>query len=219
MDPNLTAWASPGALVSLFPLPNVVLFPGVPLPLHIFEPRYRAMVADALEGDRLIGMVLLKPGFEADYESRPPIFPIGCRGVIVHSAKLDDGRYNIVLNGLERVRVIEEDHQRPYRRAVVEVLPDPPLDDEEGTAMRELRNRLETIVGLKDLADPAAQRLVEMPDTEFVHAMAAALDLEPLEKQALLEQPTLPKRAHALLELLEMHRLAANIPDRPARPQ
>lgn len=205
-------------LLSLFPLHNVVLLPGVPLPLHIFEPRYRAMVADALEGDRLIGMVLLKPGFEADYEGRPPIFPIGCRGVIVHSAKLDDGRYNIVLNGLERVRVIEENHERPYRRAVVEVLPDPPLDDEERTAMREMRSRLETLLGIRDSADPDIRLVMEMPDTEFVHQMAR-IALEPLEKQALLEQPTLPKRAHALLELLEMHRLAANMPGGPTRPQ
>lgn len=206
-------------LLPLFPLSNVVLFPGVPLPLHIFEPRYRAMVADALEGDRLIGMVLLKPGFEADYEGRPPIFPIGCRGVLVHSAKLDDGRYNIVLNGLERVRVVEENHERPYRRGIVDVLPDPPLDDNERLAMRELRQRLDAFTGVEDSAEPAARRLMETPDTEFVHAMATALDLEPLEKQALLEQPTLPLRAHALLELLEMYRLGGNMSTKSSRPQ
>jgi hypothetical protein len=196
------------ALLPLFPLPNVVLFPGVPLPLHIFEPRYRAMVADALEGDRLIGMMLLKPGFEADYEGRPPIFPIGCRGVIVHSTKLDDGRYTLVLNGLERVRVVEEHQDRAYRRASVEVLPDPPIDAADREAMRELRAGLEKFAGIPQLTDPAARRLVEMPDAEFVHAMASALDLEPLEKQALLEQPTLRLRAQALHDLLEMHKLA-----------
>jgi len=207
----------PPHLLPLFPLPNVVLFPGVPLPLHIFEPRYRAMVADALEADRLIGMVLLKPGFEANYEGRPPIFPIGCRGVIVHSTKLEDGRYNIVLNGLERVRVLEENHERPYRRATIEVLLDPLLDAEGKTAMLELRRRLDAFTGVQDSADPAAQRLVEVPDTDFVHAMATALDLEPLEKQALLEQPTLPLRAQALLDLLEMRRLSANTPAKPTR--
>ena len=70
------------ATLPLFPLPNVVLFPNVFLPLHIFEPRYRAMVADALKGDRLIGMVLLRPGWESDYEGRPPVFPTGCAGLI-----------------------------------------------------------------------------------------------------------------------------------------
>jgi len=204
-------------LLSLFPLPNVVLFPGVPLALHIFEPRYRAMVADALASDRLIGMVLLRPGFEADYEGRPPIFPIGCRGVIVHSARLDDGRYNIVLNGLERVRVVDENRERAYRRAIVEVLADPPVDAADQHALRELRGRLETFAGLPELTDPAAKRLVEMPDADFVHAMATALDLEPLEKQALLEHSTRLLRAHALGELLERRRLASHLPDPPGR--
>jgi hypothetical protein len=198
-------------LLPLFPLPNVVLFPGVPLPLHIFEPRYRTMIADALGSDRLLGMVLLRPGYESDYEGRPPIFPIGCRGVIVHSTTLDDGRYNIVLSGLERVRVIEENQDRAYRRAVVEVLADPAPAASDQEVMRGLRQRLEGFAGIAQLTDPAAKRLVEMPDADFVHAMAIALDLEPLEKQALLEQPTLPLRAHALVELLEMRRLAGNV--------
>src|SRR5213596_3395375 len=83
-------------LLPLFPLPNVVLFPNVFLPLHIFEPRYREMVADALASDRLIGMVLLRPGWERDYEGRPPVYPIGCSGVITHAERLHDGRYDIV---------------------------------------------------------------------------------------------------------------------------
>src|SRR6476469_5242590 len=95
-------------LLPLFPLPNVVLFPNVFLPLHIFEPRYREMVADALTADRLIGMVLLRPGWDRDYEGRPPIFPIGCSGVMTHVEQLDDGRFNIVLRGLERFRVVDE---------------------------------------------------------------------------------------------------------------
>ena len=103
----------------LFPLPNVVLFPNVFLPLHIFEPRYRAMVADALEGDRLIGMVLLRPGWEGDYEGRPPVFPTGCAGLITHHERLPDGRYNIVLRGLEKFRILDEDASRSYRIARV----------------------------------------------------------------------------------------------------
>ena len=83
----------------LFPLPHVVLFPNVFLPLHIFEPRYREMVADAITGDRMIGMVLLRPGWEQDYEGRPPVYPIGCSGLITHVEQLADGRYNIVLRG------------------------------------------------------------------------------------------------------------------------
>src|SRR5438876_645259 len=107
-------------LLPLFPLPNVVLFPNVFLPLHIFEPRYRAMVADALASDRMIGMVLLKPGWEAEYEGRPPIYPIGCSGVITHVERLKDGRYNLVLRGVERFRILQEDDGRSYRRATVD---------------------------------------------------------------------------------------------------
>src|SRR3954471_19818881 len=101
--------------IPVFPLPNVVLFPTVSLPLHIFEPRYRDMVADALEGDRIIGMSLLQPGYEATYEGRPPVYAVGCAGVITHAERLADGRFNIVLRGIERFRVDAEDASRSYR--------------------------------------------------------------------------------------------------------
>src|SRR4029077_9619600 len=107
-------------LLPLFPLPNVVLFPNVFLPLHIFEPRYREMVADALAGDRMIGMVLLRPGWEHDYEGRPPVYEVGCSGVITHFERLADGRYNIILRGVERFRILEKDDTLSYRRAIVE---------------------------------------------------------------------------------------------------
>src|SRR5436190_22366215 len=112
---NLNSEISMSELLPLFPLPTVVLFPNVFLPLHVFEPRYREMVADAISGDRVIGMVLLRPGWERDYEGRPPVYPIGCSGVITHSEKLADGRYNIILRGVERFRIVEEDQSRSYR--------------------------------------------------------------------------------------------------------
>jgi Lon protease-like protein len=107
------------SIIPLFPLPNVVLFPNVVLPLHIFEARYREMTADALKGDRIIGMVLLRPGWEGSYEGRPPIYDVGCAGVITHAEKLEDGRYNLVLRGMEKFSVLHEDYQRSYRRAEV----------------------------------------------------------------------------------------------------
>src|SRR3989441_3297261 len=124
-------------LLPLFPLPNVVLFPNVFLPLHIFEPRYREMVADAVASDRMIGMVLLRPGWERDYEGRPPIYPIGCSGVVTHVERLADGRYNIVLRGMERVRILEEDDLRSYRRARVEPVPDGEIRGDDRTAIRQ----------------------------------------------------------------------------------
>src|SRR5436190_15739676 len=98
--------------IPLFPLPNVALFPATQLPLHIFEPRYRALVSDALEGERLIGMVMLRPGWEPGYEGTPAVYPVGCAGFITHADRLADGRYNILLRGLDKFRILEE---RPAR--------------------------------------------------------------------------------------------------------
>src|SRR5918998_3396267 len=97
------------ATLPIFPLPNVVLFPNVFLPLHIFEPRYRQMVTDTLAGERMIGMVLLQPGYESDYEGTPAVYDIGCAGLITHVERLNDGRFNIVLRGLERFRILGEE--------------------------------------------------------------------------------------------------------------
>ena len=118
--------------IPIFPLPNAVLFPNVFLPLHIFEPRYREMVADALDGDRMIGMVLLRPGWEANYEGTPPVFPIGCAGLITHHERLPDGRYNIILRGLQKFRIRGEDEGRSYRVARIETIHEPsgPFEEE-----------------------------------------------------------------------------------------
>ena len=81
----------------LFPLPDVVLFPHMPLPLHVFEPRYRKMTADAMASHKTIGMTLLKPGWERDYYGRPPVYPVGCAGIVEECWPLEDGRFNIRL--------------------------------------------------------------------------------------------------------------------------
>ena len=110
----------------LFPLPGVALFPELPLPLHIFEPRYRAMVKDALSGSRVIGIVQARPGQEG---MPSPIFSIGCAGRIEGVAELDDGRSNIVLRGISRFRIDEELPQTgPYRTARVTALMEKVLD-------------------------------------------------------------------------------------------
>jgi len=197
------------ATIPIFPLPNVVLFPNVFLPLHIFEPRYREMVADALDGDRLIGMVLLRPGWEGDYEGRPPVFPIGCAGLISHHEKLPDGRFNIVLRGLEKFRVEREDDSRPYRLAHVTTMHEPLLDQERDQ-VRAARRRLETLLVPRSegrAQDPKVPPA--MNDEDLVNALAQYMELEPLEKQALLERHGLLQRCRSLIELLEMKLIVA----------
>jgi uncharacterized protein len=202
-------------LLPLFPLPNVVLFPNVFLPLHIFEPRYRQMIADAVLGDRMIGMVLLRPGWEHDYEGRPPVYPIGCSGVITHVEQLADGRYNIVLRGLERFRILDEEHDLPYRRGIVEGLSERPLTDEDRAAVGRQRTKLEAMLASPRGAMATEPRIPSaMGDEDLVNALAQYLDLEPLEKQALLEHHSLRARAEALVELLEIKIIAARTPGR-----
>lgn len=202
-------------LLPVFPLPNVVLFPNVFLPLHIFEPRYREMVADALADDRVIGMSLLRPGWERDYEGRPAVYPLGCSGLITHFERLSDGRYNIMLRGLERFRILEEDHQRSYRRAVIEPVAERTLTADDRHQLRQQRSRLGSLLSSsseKSGADPALPSA--MSDGDMVNALAQYLDFEPLEKQALLEKECLLTRAEALVELLEMKLLIARMPGR-----
>ena len=211
-------------LLPLFPLPNVVLIPNVFLPLHIFEARYREMIADAIASDRMIGMVLLRPGWERDYEGRPAIYPVGCSGVVTHFEKLPDGRYNIVLRGLDRFRIAEEDHQRSYRRAMIDPLPERSVTEDDRAMIRRQRSRLETLLspaadraGIEAKGSRASDRRMpaSMSDEDTVNALAQYLDFEPLEKQALLEKPSLRARAESLVELLEMKIMMARTPGMP----
>jgi Lon protease-like protein len=190
--------------IPIFPLPNVVLFPNVFLPLHIFEPRYRTMVADALQGDRIIGMVLLRPGYEQDYEGRPPVFEVGCAGVITHSQPTADGRYDIVLRGIEKFRVVDEDASRPYRlghvAAISDVIPPDAVEP-----LRRQRQRLEAVLAAaieRVRAEPKFPPSV--PDEDLVNALAQYLEMDPLEHQALLECDGVLARCRALIELLEI---------------
>jgi Lon protease-like protein len=195
--------------IPIFPLPNVVLFPNVFLPLHIFEARYREMVQHALDGDRIIGMVLLRPGWETDYEGRPPVYPVGCAGLITHAERLADGRFNIVLRGLEKFRIAAEEAGRSYRLAHVESLIED-LNDRDREEMRAQRRRLEALL-VPQAEGRASDAKVppSMPDEDLVNALAQYLELEPVEKQALLERDGLVARCRSLIELLEMKVIVA----------
>jgi Lon protease-like protein len=195
--------------IPIFPLPNVVLFPNVFLPLHIFEDRYRDMVSDALDEDRIIGMVLLRPGWEGQYEGRPPVYPVGCAGLITHAERLSDGRFNIVLQGLEKFRIQDEDDSRPYRLARVDSIEESRGDGDKNE-MRMARRRLEALLVPQPKgrgADPKVPP--SMADEDLVNALAQYLELEPVEKQALLERDGLLARCRSLIELLEMKVIVA----------
>ena len=170
------------------------------------------MVADALASDRMIGMVLLRPGWERIYEGRPAIYPVGCSGVLTHNERLPDGRYNIVLRGIERFRIIEEDQSLSYRRALVEPLLDTALDAGDRTAILHHRSKLESMLGPRRSSTGDPRMPASMSDEDLVNALAQYLDLEPLEKQALLEKPCLRSRAESLVELLEMKIMMARTP-------
>ncbi|HWE03101.1 MAG TPA: LON peptidase substrate-binding domain-containing protein [Tepidisphaeraceae bacterium] len=125
--------------IPLFPLPNVVLFPCAVLPLHIFEDRYRDMTAAALRGDRQIAMALLKPGWEKDYHRHPEIEPIVCVGTILTHELLPDGKYNFLLQGHTRARVVEEHGDRSYRLSHLKPLEQKPVSEAK---LAEDRHRL-----------------------------------------------------------------------------
>jgi len=197
--------------IPLFPLPNVVLFPNVFLPLHIFEPRYRQMVDDALRGDRIIGMVLLRPGWEPVYQERPPVYPVGCAGVITHSERLSDGRFNIVLRGMEKFRVTAEDDAQPYRVAYVDSVREP-APESFREEMQGARRRLESLLVPQPVGGAEPKMPAAMPDEELVNALAQYMEFEPVEKQALLEREGLLERCHSLIELLEMKVIVAHHP-------
>jgi Lon protease-like protein len=196
--------------IPIFPLSNVVLFPNVFLPLHIFEPRYRAMVSEALGGDRIIGMVLLQPKYEANYEGRPPVFGVGCAGVITHAEPLDGGRFNIVLRGTDRFRITGEDGGHTYRIARVDGLPEL-VSDEDRAELRRLRPRLEALLATALEREGSEPRFPPaVPDEDLVNALAQHLELDPLERQALLERDGVLARCRGLVELLQMN---ASAPD------
>ena len=187
----------------LFPLPGVALFPELPLPLHIFEPRYRAMVKDALSGSRVIGIVQARPGQEG---MPSPIFSIGCAGRIEGVAELDDGRSNIVLRGISRFRIDEELPQTgPYRTARVTALMEKVLDEE---ALTESLARVLHEIGQIDEGMSLLARTDEAPKALVVNMLAQLLPLGDLERQSLMEAPTVDERARLLAEILDFARLS-----------
>ena len=192
------------AVIPLFPLPNVVLFPHLLLPLHIFEPRYRAMTQDALDGSGLIGMVLLRPGWEEAYRGRPAVHLIGTVGEIRESDTLPDGRFNIVLAGLREFEVSEEHADRSYRYATVTW-----RDLESRFNLPEAdRDRLESLVsayleqrGRSELKARIFGR--GLSDDVLVNAICQGMGFSAAERLWLLESVSLAERGQRLLDVLD----------------
>lgn len=188
--------------VPIFPLPTLVLFPHTVVPLHIFEPRYRAMVADALKGDKLIAMALLKPGWEKDYEGAPPVHDVVGVGKILRDEMTEDGRYHILLEGVSRARIEELFPPDPYRRARVRVLAEP-----AGAASPDherLRLGLLAVYASLLTPGPAGPARIEHSLTlgTLCDLLAALLDVEVNEKQAILEELEPLARAARTIEMI-----------------
>jgi Lon protease-like protein len=189
----------------IFPLPNVVHFPHLLLPLHIFEPRYRRMVHDCLAGDRLLAMALLKPGWDASAAlSRPAVFDMACLGRITAEQRLPDGRYYLVLQGLSRARIVEEvDPDQPYRIAKLELCPDvypaPPAVDREARReeMLDAFSRLHPDINLERVFRDAIEASVAMG--VICDVLTDALKLPPIAAQEVLQAVDVDERSAIVL--------------------
>jgi Lon protease-like protein len=198
------------SFIPIFPLPNVVLFPEVPLPLHIFEPRYREMVRDALAGSGLIGMVLLRGDWHDEYHGAPDVYRTGCVGRIVETTPLPDGKFNIVLAGIREFEILSEQRERAYRQATVEWRAPAPSDPLPSGLRARLVQMIERYVGRS--GDDLARELLgdaRLEDSTLVNFFSFWLDFGPVEKQCLLEAAG-ADRARRLLEVLEFHLYASH---------
>jgi Lon protease-like protein len=188
--------------IPIFPLDDAMLFPDMAVPLRIFEPRYRAMVADVLKGNRIIGMVQLRPGYEADYERSPSIFPLGVAGVITDVEMQPNGEYTLVLQAFAKFRVAREEAHQPYRLAHVAAISET-VPDRDRAALHAQRERLASILstaggqlGFRKIPDGIS-------DEQYVNGVSQFVLIDPLDRQRLLEQDSALSRVGVLLELID----------------
>ena len=195
-------------LARLFPLPNLVVFPYVVQPLHVFEPRYRQLMEDALCDDRLLAMALLQPGWEGEYAKTPPIHPVVCVGRIHQEERLPDGRWNLLLHGLARARVESEaETDRPYRVARVRLVHEEPVASPQtaGDLRRQLGRRMSRWFAAQEAALVQAEKLLQSDLTlgALCDVFGFALPLGIEVKEQLLEEIDVERRARRLIAHLE----------------
>jgi uncharacterized protein len=199
--------------IPVFPLAGALLFPRAQLPLHIFEPRYRAMIRDALAGDRLIGMVQPR-----DQKEPPALFETGCLGRIGSVEELEDGRYNIVLEGLTRFRIAREiETDTPYRR--VEADRSGFADHQEEEPLH-LAQRAELEREARRYADALGyavdwEAVSRLDDEMLVNGIAQIAPLDVGSKQALLEAGAVRDRCELLVQFMQFQRMIPGGADGP----
>ena len=212
-------------IVRLFPLPNLVLFPGVIQPLHIFEPRYRQMVQDAIAADSLIAVALLRDSVnsilpqsissesentispESSLLLGPPIHEYICIGKVVSHVELEDGRYNLLLQGINRARINRElPAEVPYRLADVELIDEPVISPEQLVHMRtELLCNYRRMVEVKQFGEDSISQLIEQDLSlgTMIDLMAFSLELDPLVQQKILATVHVERRGSLLLHEIQ----------------
>jgi Lon protease-like protein len=214
----------------LFPLPNAVLLPHSVLPLHVFEPRYRQMTREALDGPGLIAMAMFdgEVGQDAYYHGQPPLKPTVCVGYIERYEPLQDGRYLLLLRGLCRARIIEEKPStEPYRAAMLEPIEWPPMPDEQLADERErIRERLEdpalaSVDGVDELRELTGH---EVPTVGLIDLAIATICDDPDQRYRMLQETDPAERAAWLVRKLDQLKMHAGhneppeFPDAPDAP-
>jgi uncharacterized protein len=193
-------------VVPLFPLPNVVLFPRAVLPLHIFEERYKAMTTAALAGDRQIAMALLRPGWEKNYHGAAAIEPVVCIGTILAHERLEDGRFNLLLQGTTRAKVVRELTLHPYRTAQLQPLAVPKILEID--LSNQHRQLISIFSGGRFAGMALGQKFLEMlssnvSTSDIADLIAFNLLDDVALKQKLLSEPDPRRRAERVAGALE----------------
>jgi uncharacterized protein len=193
-------------IARLFPLPNLVVFPHVMQPLHIFEPRYRAMLEEAMADDQLITMAVLAPGWEKDYEGRPAVVPSACLCKVVSHQRTADGKYNVLIVGMKRLEIVAElPAAKPFREARVRLLHDDYSDEaasDREARQQELFDRFKRILPAKAEINEQLEQLLgkDVPLGMLTDLVAYALDIGIDRKVALLADANVDRRAEFLLQ-------------------
>ena len=185
----------------MFPLPGVVLMPGAVLPLHIFEPRYRAMVAHCMAADQVLALATLRPGYEENYHGSPPVFPVMGLGRIVSHQQFPDGRSNILLQSVGRIRVLKE-HETDggFRQIRYDALECSLTGLERGiTSIRSLVYRIGAV---GDDAGAEAKRLLDLDDASLIDVLARKVITRTEERLVYMTHENITSRADQVQEAL-----------------